>query len=146
MMPARNDQFQNTYEIMQTYLRNGLESTPSNQPPERIRKIRRKIRLMEANAECLHLKKLVRKGTLWQVFIRFYRLEITNILGTSSVGIFNPSLWSVLSPVVWAVLDTQINWSEFKTLFSFPTLLTVFFSSSVSYKIYAYLRPTQLYF
>jgi hypothetical protein len=92
MMPARNDQFQNTYEIMQTYLRNGLESTPSNQPPERIRKIRRKIRLMEANAECLHLKKLVRKGTLWQVFIRFYRLEITNILGTSSVGIFNPSL------------------------------------------------------
>ncbi len=73
-------------------------------------------------------KKLTSKRTLRQVFIRVYRLEMANFWRTfSHIGIFNPSLWSVVSPVVWAVLDTQINWSEFKTLFSFPTLLTVFF-------------------
>jgi hypothetical protein len=45
-------------------------------------------------------KKLTRKGTLRQVFIIVYRLEIANFLCTfSHVGIFNPALGSVLSYV-----------------------------------------------
>ncbi len=38
---------------------------------------------------------------LRQVFIRIYSLEVANFLRTfSNVGIFNPAVWSVLSPVV----------------------------------------------
>jgi hypothetical protein len=61
---------------------------------------RRKIRLIEVNAKCPHLKILTCNGTLRQVFTRVYRLEIANFLRTfSHVGIFNPALCSVLSPV-----------------------------------------------
>ncbi len=43
-------------------------------------------------------KKLTCKGTLLQV----YQLKIANFLLTfSHVGIFNPALWSVLSPSLW---------------------------------------------
>ncbi len=57
---------------------------------------RRKKRLIEGNAKCHHLTKITCKGTLRQVFIRVYRLEIANFLCTfSHVGIFNPALVSV---------------------------------------------------
>jgi hypothetical protein len=36
---------------------------------------RRKIRLIEVNSKCSHLKQLTCKGTLWQVFTRVYRLS-----------------------------------------------------------------------
>jgi hypothetical protein len=37
---------------------------------------RRKIRLIESNAKCCHRKEFTCKRTLWQVFIRVYRLDI----------------------------------------------------------------------
>jgi hypothetical protein len=37
--------------------------------PRRKRCTRRKIKLIEGNAKCRHLKKLTYKGSLWQVFI-----------------------------------------------------------------------------
>ncbi len=40
----------------------------------------RKIRLIEGNAKYHHLKKLTCKGTLRQVFIRVYRLEIQSVM------------------------------------------------------------------
>jgi hypothetical protein len=49
---------------------------------------RRKIRLIEGNTKFRHLKKLTCKGTLRQVFIRVYRLEIQ----VSHVGIFDTAL------------------------------------------------------
>jgi hypothetical protein len=59
---------------------------------------RRKIRLIESNANCRHLTKLTSGGTLWQVFFRVYGLEIANFLHTfSHVCIFNPAL-SLYSP------------------------------------------------
>jgi hypothetical protein len=55
----------------------------------------RKIRLIEGNAKCRHLKELTCKGTLRQVFIRVYRLQIANFLFKFSyVGIL-PALGSV---------------------------------------------------
>ncbi len=55
---------------------------------------RRKIRLIEGNAKCRHLKKLTSTAGV----IRVCRLEIANFLCTfSHVGIFNPALGSVLS-------------------------------------------------
>ncbi len=62
---------------------------------------RRKIRFIEVNAKCRHLKILACKGTLRQVFIRVYRLEIANFLRTfCHVGIFNLALSQVtLYPV-----------------------------------------------
>ncbi len=53
---------------------------------------RRKIRLIEGNAKCRHLKTVTCKETLRQVFIRVCTLEkkIANFLRTfSHVGIFN---------------------------------------------------------
>jgi hypothetical protein len=47
-------------------------------------------------------KKLTFKGTLRQVFVRVYGLEIANFLRTlvnCHVGIFKPALGSALSPV-----------------------------------------------
>ncbi len=71
----------------------------NNELYQKVRRLRRrKIRLIEDNTKCLHLKKLTYKGTL-QVFIR---LEIANFLCTfSHVVIFNPTLGSVLSPCLW---------------------------------------------
>ncbi len=58
--------------------------------------LRIKIRLIEGNAKCRHLKKFTCKGTLRQVVIRVYRLEIANFLCTvSHVGIFDLALWTV---------------------------------------------------
>jgi hypothetical protein len=60
----------------------------------------RKIRLIEGNAKCRHLKKLTRERTLRQVIVRVYRLEIANFLCTfSHVGIFIPAL-DLYSPVL----------------------------------------------
>jgi hypothetical protein len=54
---------------------------------------RRKIRFIEGNANCHHLKKLTCKGTLWQVFTRVYRLEVANFLYiVSHDGISDPAL------------------------------------------------------
>ncbi len=48
----------------------------------------------------LSYKKMTSQETLRKVFIRVYRLETSNFLRIfSHVGIFNPALWSVLSPV-----------------------------------------------
>ena len=41
---------------------------------------RRKIRLIEGNAKCRHLKKLTCKETLRQKFIRVYRLELQSVM------------------------------------------------------------------
>jgi hypothetical protein len=62
---------------------------------------RRKIRLIEGNAKWRHLTILTCKETLWQVFIRVFRLETgANFLSTfSHAGIFNPALGYVLSCV-----------------------------------------------
>jgi hypothetical protein len=50
---------------------------------------RRKIRLIKVNAKCRHLKKIICKGTLRQVFIMLHGLEIENFLYTfSHVGIY----------------------------------------------------------
>jgi hypothetical protein len=40
----------------------------------------RKIRLIEGNEKCRHLKKLTCKGALRQVFIRVFRLEIQSVI------------------------------------------------------------------
>ncbi len=58
----------------------------------------RNIRLKEDNAKCRHLKQLNCKGTLRQVIIRVYRLEIANFLCTfSHVGNLNAALRFVIS-------------------------------------------------
>jgi hypothetical protein len=63
-------------------------------------RIKIRVRLIEVNAKCRNLKIWAWKGTLRQVFIRVYRLEMAIFLRTfSHVGIFNPGMWSVLSPV-----------------------------------------------
>jgi hypothetical protein len=55
--------------------------------------IRRKMILIEVTAKCRHLKILTCNGTLRQVFIRVYRLEMANFLRIfSHVGIFNPAV------------------------------------------------------
>ncbi len=55
---------------------------------------------IEVNAKCCHLKKFNCKGTLRQVFITVYGLEISNFLRIfSHLGILNPVLRSVLSAV-----------------------------------------------
>ncbi len=38
------------------------------------------INYIDTKAKCLHLKKLTCKGTLRQVFIRVYRLEIQSVM------------------------------------------------------------------
>ncbi len=38
------------------------------------------IKYIETKAKCRHLKKLTCKGTLRQVFIRVYRLEIQSVM------------------------------------------------------------------
>jgi hypothetical protein len=53
--------------------------------------ITRKIRLIEDNTKCR--KKMACKGTLRQMFIRVYRLEIASFLSTvSHVAISDPAL------------------------------------------------------
>jgi hypothetical protein len=47
------------------------------------------IKYLGTKAKCRHLKILTCTGTLRQVFIRVYRLEM------QSVGIFDPALWTV---------------------------------------------------
>ncbi len=46
---------------------------------------------MDTKANCRHLKKLTCKGTLRQVFIRVYRLEIQYVM----LIFFDPALWTV---------------------------------------------------
>jgi hypothetical protein len=38
------------------------------------------INYMDTKEKCRHLKKFTYKGTLWQVFIRVYRLEIQSVM------------------------------------------------------------------
>ncbi len=56
---------------------------------------RRKIRIIEVNAKCCHLKKLTCKGTLRQVFIIVYRL----VFSTQLCDLYSPLL--PLSPSLW---------------------------------------------
>jgi hypothetical protein len=55
------------------------------------------IDFIETKAKCRHLKKLTSKGTLRQVFIRVYRLEI-------HVGIHNPALWTI-APLTFSLVQ-----------------------------------------
>ncbi len=73
----------------------------NNELYQKVRRLRhRRIRFIEDDANCRHQQKFTCKGTLRQVFIKVYRLEIANFLCTfSHVGIFNPALGSVLSCV-----------------------------------------------
>jgi len=60
---------------------------------------RRKIRLIEGNAKCHQLKTLTCKGTLRQVYIRVYRLEIKSVM----LVFFRPLLWTVAPvPSLWS--------------------------------------------
>jgi hypothetical protein len=55
---------------------------------------------IEVNVKCRHLKKFNCNGTLRQVFITVYRLEISNFLLTfSHLDILNPVLRYLLSAV-----------------------------------------------
>jgi hypothetical protein len=56
------------------------------------------INYKDTKIKCRHLKKLACKGTLRQVFIRVYRLEIQ-----SNVGIFDPTLCT-LSPLTFSLV------------------------------------------
>jgi hypothetical protein len=38
------------------------------------------INFIDTKIKCRHLKKLTCKGTLWQVFIRVFRLEIQSVM------------------------------------------------------------------
>jgi hypothetical protein len=56
------------------------------------------INYIDTKAKCRHLKKLTCKGTLRQVFIRVYRLEIQSVMLVFSTHIYellpiSPSLW-----------------------------------------------------
>jgi hypothetical protein len=44
----------------------------------------RLIKYQNTKAKCCHLKKFTCKGTLWQVFIRVFRLEIQSVMLVSS--------------------------------------------------------------
>jgi hypothetical protein len=63
---------------------------------------RRKIRLIEGNAKCGHLKKLTYNGTLRQVFIRVYRLVFMLVFSTQLCELLPSNLLSgstlLLSP------------------------------------------------
>ncbi len=55
------------------------------------------INIIDTKAKFRHLKKLTCEGTLRQVFIRFYRLEIQSVMlhgifDPAYVGIFDPAL------------------------------------------------------
>jgi hypothetical protein len=54
------------------------------------------ITLIEVNAKCHHLKKFTCKGTLLQVFIRVYKLEIAR----SVILVFSTQLCDLYSPLV----------------------------------------------
>jgi hypothetical protein len=61
----------------------------------------RKIRHIEGNAKCHHLKKSTWKETLRQVFIRVYRLEIQSV-----IGIFDPTLWTI-TPLTFPLVQVS---------------------------------------
>ncbi len=56
------------------------------------------IHYIDTKAKCRHLKKLIWKGTLRQVFIRVFRLEIKSVM-----LVFSPQLCQLLllSPPLW---------------------------------------------
>ena len=65
------------------------------------------INYIDTKANCRHIKKITCKGTLWQAFIRVYRLEIQSVMLVFSTQLFDllpfsPSLWlnSPPSPTV----------------------------------------------
>jgi hypothetical protein len=79
-----------------------------------VRDDRKKKRLIEGNANCRHkignsrckeesrrlLKKLTCTGTLWQMFIRVYKLEIQSVMlvfSTQSTNLFSGSTLPPLS-------------------------------------------------
>ncbi len=51
------------------------------------------INYIDTKAKCRHLKKLTCKGTLWQVFIRVYKLEIQSV-----ILVFRPLFGSPVPP------------------------------------------------
>ena len=62
------------------------------------------INCVDTKANCRHLKKLTCNGTLQQVFIRVYRLEIQSF----SVGVFVPASWTVApEPSLWFKRGSQ---------------------------------------
>jgi hypothetical protein len=59
---------------------------------------RKKIKLIEVNAKCCHLKIFTCKGTLRQVFIRVYRLE--NSCAHSVMLVFSTLICDLYSPLL----------------------------------------------
>ncbi len=49
------------------------------------------INYIDTKAKCRHLKKFICKGTLRQVFVRIYRLEIQSVM-----LVFSTQLWELL--------------------------------------------------
>ncbi len=75
--------------------------------------------LIEGNAKCCHLKKLTCKGTLWQVFIRVYRLEIQSVKLVFSTQLcelvelspFPPvSVWISILCLLWVLSFYALLW------------------------------------
>ncbi len=58
------------------------------------------ISYIDSTAKCHHLKNLTCKGTLRQVSIRVFRLEIQSVM---LVGIFDPALWTV-APLTFSLV------------------------------------------
>ncbi len=55
------------------------------------------IKYIDSKAKCRYLKKFTFKGTLRQVFIKVYTLEIQSVMLVFSTQLCKPSLW-VSSP------------------------------------------------
>jgi hypothetical protein len=72
------------------------------------------INYIDTKAECRHLKKLTCKGTLRQVFIRVYRLEIKSVMlvfSTQLCELLPPLIFSLfqLSPLIPYVISVNNN-------------------------------------
>jgi len=67
------------------------------------------IHYIDTKAKCRHLKILTCKGTLRQVFIRVYRLEIKSIMLVFLTQLFE--LWP-LSPSLWLISVYCVEWTR----------------------------------
>ncbi len=80
------------------------------------------LNYIDTKAKCRHLKKLICKGTLWQVFIRVYRLEIKSVMlvfrpsfvNCCPSNLFSGSTLALYPPPCLKVHYTQIvcGWEE----------------------------------
>jgi hypothetical protein len=85
---------------------------------------RRKIRLIGVSAKCRHLDKFTCKGTLQQVFIKVYKLEIYSQKWNCAASLFPKQNYNVLSPNflihvsvtdpgnIWLTYIESRNWEQ----------------------------------